>query len=237
LLVAAHVFRWVRLTIIVAIGRFGVSTARLSLVTATLVAAILVLATAARAASAEIKLAYVDIQRALNECSAGRKAKDEFRAKVQRLEHRLRKQQEEVKALKDELDTKGLLMKPEERHNLEEEYNRKVRDFERAYNDSKQDLQHEDSEITGRIVRELAVVVSQIGQRDGYTMVMEKGGLLWAAPGVDITDQVIRIYDEKSGGKKLSQSRAGTLHSSTSSSSSSSSSQSHSALPRSTISK
>lgn len=205
------------------------STARLLLVSATLI-----LATVATAASAEIKLAYVDIQRALNECLAGRKAKDEFRAKVQRLEHRLRKQQEEVKGLKDELDTKGLLMKPDERRNLEEEYNRKLRDFERAYNDSKQDLQHEDSEITGRIVRDLAVVVGQIGQRDGYTMVMEKSGLLWAAPGVDITDQVIRIYDEKSGGKKVSQSHAGTIHSSASSGPSSSSGQ---VLPRSTISK
>lgn len=184
------------------------SIARLSLVSATLI-----LAAVASAASAEIKLAYVDIQRALNQCVSGRKAKDEFRAKVQRLEHRLRKQQEEVKGLKDELDTKGLLMKPDERRNLEEEYNRKLRDFERAYNDSKQDLQHEDTEITGRIVRGLAVVVGQIGQRDGYTMVMEKSGLLWAAPGVDITDQVIRIYDERSEGKKLSQSHAGTIHS------------------------
>jgi outer membrane protein len=200
-----------------------------------LVCATLILATVASAASAEIRLAYVDIQRALNECAAGRKAKDEFRAKVQRLEHRLRKQQEEVKALKDEIDTKGLLMKPDERRNLEEEYNRKLRDFERSYNDSKQDLQHEDSEITGRIVRELAVVVGQIGQRDGYTMVMEKSGLLWAAPGVDITDQVIRIFDEKNGGKKFSQSHAGTIH--PTSSSSGAAPETGPSIPRTSISK
>ena len=35
----------------------------------------------------------------------------------------------------------------------------------------------------------------QIGVKNGYTMVMEKGNLLWATPSTDITDDVIRNYD------------------------------------------
>jgi hypothetical protein len=38
-------------------------------------------------------------------------------------------------------------------------------------------------------------VVRQLGIKNGYTMVMEKGSLLWATPSIDITDQVIRAYD------------------------------------------
>jgi hypothetical protein len=44
-------------------------------------------------------------------------------------------------------------------------------------------------------VRDLATVVREIGAKNGYTMVMEKGTLLWAVPATDITDQVIRAYD------------------------------------------
>ncbi len=44
-------------------------------------------------------------------------------------------------------------------------------------------------------MRDLATVVRELGEKSGYTVVMEKGGLLWGIPSADITDQVIRSYD------------------------------------------
>ncbi len=44
-------------------------------------------------------------------------------------------------------------------------------------------------------MHDLAQVIRSLGERDGYTMVMEKGSILWGAPGIDITDQVIRSYN------------------------------------------
>jgi hypothetical protein len=37
--------------------------------------------------------------------------------------------------------------------------------------------------------------VRNVGERDGYTLVLEKGSLLWGAPSIDITDEVIRDYN------------------------------------------
>ncbi len=180
---------------------------RLGLVAA-LVALFPLVATAA--ASAELKLAFVDMQRALNDSNAGKKAKSEFRSEISRLQSKLQRQQQEVQALKDELDRKGPLMRDDERRNLQDDYTRKLRDFERAYKDSKEELQQKDNEVTGAIIRDLAYVVRNVGERDGYTMVMEKGSLLWAAPSVDITDEVIREYNASGAkvgslGEKLEQ--------------------------------
>src|SRR5260370_42385549 len=49
--------------------------------------------------------------------------------------------------------------------------------------------------MTSKIVHDLAQVIRSLGERDGYTMVMEKGSILWGAPNIDITDQVIRSYN------------------------------------------
>ena len=86
-------------------------------------------------------------------------------------------------------------MEPDQRQNLENDYAKKLRDFQDDYKASSDELQEKDKEMTGAIVRDLATVVRQIGEKNGYTMVMEKGSLLWAAPSIDITDQVIRAYD------------------------------------------
>jgi outer membrane protein len=147
------------------------------------------------AASADLKVAFVDMQRALNDSNAGKRAKNDFRSEIGRLQNKLQRQQQEVQSLKDELDRKGPLMRDDERRNLQDDYTRKLRDFERAYKDSKDELQQKDNEVTGAIVRDLAYIVRNLGERDGYTVVLEKGSLLWAAPSIDITDQVIREYN------------------------------------------
>jgi len=150
---------------------------------------------AAVPAHAQMKFAYVDVQRALNECDAGKRAKADFQGKVTTLEGRLQRQQNEVQALKDEMEKKGMLMNPDQRQALQDQYMEKLKNFERDYKDSKDELQAKDQEVTAKIVHDLAQVIRTIGERDNYTMVMEKGSILWGAPGIDITDQVIRNYN------------------------------------------
>jgi outer membrane protein len=160
-----------------------------------LVGAMLMVTSAAIPARADLKLAYVDVQRALNECDAGKKAKGEFQGRVTSLESRLQRQQNEVQALKDEIEKKGMLMNQDERQSKQDQYVAKLKNFERDYKDSKDELQAKDNEMTAKIVHDLAQVIRSLGERDGYTMVMEKGSILWGAPGIDITDQVIRNYN------------------------------------------
>lgn len=38
-------------------------------------------------------------------------------------------------------------------------------------------------------------MIRDLGEKSGYTLVMEKGSILWGTPGIDITDQVIRTYN------------------------------------------
>ncbi|MGC2275462.1 MAG: OmpH family outer membrane protein [Candidatus Binatus sp.] len=150
---------------------------------------------AAVPAHAQMKFAYVDVQRALNECDAGKRAKADFQGKVTTLEGHLQRQQNEVQALKDEMEKKGMLMNPDQRQSLQDQYMEKLKNFERDYKDSKDELQAKDQEVTAKIVHDLAQVIRTLGERDNYTMVFEKGSILWGAPNIDITDQVIRNYN------------------------------------------
>ena len=158
-------------------------------------AALLMVMVGAITVRADVRLAYVDIQRALNECRAGKAAKTQFRGRIQRLQSQLEGEQNDVERLKRELEQKGSLMQPDQRQNLEDDYEKKLRRFQDDYKNSSDELKEKDNQVTGAIVRDLATVVREIGAKNGYTMVMEKGTLLWAVPATDITDQVIRAYD------------------------------------------
>src|SRR5260370_29978087 len=160
-----------------------------------IVSAVLLFMAAAIPAHAEVKIAYVDIQRALNECNAGKRARSNIRVEAERAQARLQREQSEAQGLKDELDKKGLLMPPDQRQNLEDTLARKMRTFQHDVKNERDELHQKDNEATAAIVRDLATVVHELGEKSGYTLVMEKGGLLWAIPSADITDEGIRSYD------------------------------------------
>jgi outer membrane protein len=151
-----------------------------------------------------LKIGYVDLQRALNESEAGKKAKESFKSEVDRMEQSLEKRKNEVEKLKDELEKKGLLLREEERDTLERDYRQKLRDFERLYKDSQQELQIRDRDMTGRILEELRQVIQGMGEQGNYTVILEGNNtvVLYGAKAIDLTDTVIKTYNQK--GPKVS---------------------------------
>ncbi len=150
------------------------------------------------------KIGYVDLQRALNESDTGKTAKDEFKVQVDKLQNVLKKQKDDIDNLKDQLDKKSLVMKEAERNNLEEDYRKKLRDFERAYKDSQADLQLKDNELTGAIIKDLQEIIREYGERQGYTLILEGGSssVLYGAKSADLTDEIIREYNSQHPAKK-----------------------------------
>ena len=154
---------------------------------------------ASHAAAQELRIGVINLQRALNESEAGKQAKARFKDQLDRLQRDLEKQKNEVDALKDQIAKKALVMKDEERRNLEKEYQRKLREFERAYEDSQGELQLKDSELTRDLIKELQGIIQDYGRRGGYTVILEQAGgaLLYATDTIDVTDAIIAEFNQK----------------------------------------
>jgi outer membrane protein len=162
-------------------------------------AAALALATAARA---EMRVAVVDMQRALNECDAGKKAKDQVRAKFEKAQNELKKEREDLDKARDEFEKKSILLKEDERRDRERELENRTLDFKRKYEDMQRDLKRTDAELTSGIVEQLYGIVSDYGKQQGYTLVLEaSSGLLYADKALDITDAIVKIHNSAPAAK------------------------------------
>lgn len=154
----------------------------------------------------DMKIVTVDLQRALNESDAGKKAKEEFKVQVDKLQADLAKQKADIEKIKEDVEKKGLVLKEEERKNIEKDYQRRLRDFQRTYKDSQAELQQKDSELTAEILRELGEVIVDFGAKQNYTLILESsntGAVLFNSRTIDITDQIIEAYNGKrKNGKK-----------------------------------
>ena len=147
--------------------------------------------------AAEMRIAVVDMQRALNECDAGKKAKDQVKSKFEKSQDSLKRQREDLDRMKDDYDRKALVLKDEERRNLEKDLETRGLEFKRKYEDFQRDLKRTDAELTSSIVEELYEIVREYGQKNGYSLVLEasSGALLYNDKAVDITDEIVKLHN------------------------------------------
>lgn len=153
----------------------------------------------AAGAEAQLKIGYVDLQRALNESDAGKSAKERFKQQVDRLQVDLKKKKDQLDSLKEQLEKKSSVMKEEEARNLQKDYEKKLRDFERSYKDSQAELQQKDNELTVELLKELQGVIEQFGKEGGYSIILEQSSssVLYGSPELDLTEQVIARYNAR----------------------------------------
>ena len=147
--------------------------------------------------AAELKVAYVDIQRAVNESNAGKEAKKAITKDVEKIQHIVVDKQKELQTLKESLDKQALMLTPDARANKEKEYQNKLREFQRWGEDTQNEINQKRMEIERNISAALIKVIQKIGADEGYTVILEKNEsiVLYAARSIDITDRVIKAYD------------------------------------------
>jgi outer membrane protein len=152
-------------------------------------------------AQEKIKIGYIDIQKAISESNAGKKARERFQVQVKKAEADLLKEKNDVERLKSDFDKKAPLMKDEERKNMEKELQRRLLVYQRSMQDSQQDLRQKEGEMTAEILKDLEKVVTDYGKSEKFTLIVERSQILYHDHAIDVTDRVIEIYNIGTGGK------------------------------------
>ena len=148
---------------------------------------------------AEMKIAYVNLQTALNDSVAGAQAKREIAAQAKEYETEFKVKQEAFLKLKNELEKQGALLSDVAKQEKLKEYQTQVADLQKFQNDARRKLQQEDEKRTQGILKELSAILQKFGKDGGYTMIIERseGGLIYVSDDtIDLTAQLIEAYDE-----------------------------------------
>ncbi len=144
------------------------------------------------------QIAVIDMQKVMKKSYAGKAAMEKLNKKFEKLRKELKKKQDELKSFKDDLEKKAPLMSEDARADKEREYKKMLRDFKDQSDDAQFEMRQAESRTMEPILKELEKIVTDIGKKRGYLLILENKmpGLYYVAPQVDITDDVIKAYDE-----------------------------------------
>jgi outer membrane protein len=166
-----------------------------------LLGALFSLAVPRLARAEDLKLGYVDLQRALNETEDGRKAKANLKKVFDAKQKELDEQQEDFKKAKDDLDKKRTLLSADVVRTKENELAQKFEKVQQSYMRHQKDLQEKEGEITQKIFERMQRIILKIAAAENFTMVLDKtqAGIIFAKQHLDLTNEVIRRYNGGEG--------------------------------------
>lgn len=148
-----------------------------------------------------LKIAVVDLQKALNETNEGKQAKKIIEESVKQKQDIIKKKEAELKKKKEALDK----LSPNS-----SEYNKKLNDYQKSINKlrsliekSQNELSQKESIYSKNILNSLINIIKKIRKKEGYDLVIEiHAGVVDYNPAIDITNQVVKRYNKLTSPKK-----------------------------------
>jgi outer membrane protein len=147
------------------------------------------------------RLGFVDVQRVLARSAAGVSAREQLERERAVMQKEMDGRRQELEKLREELEKKGPLLTAETRREKQDAFERKRRDATRLADDLQKELEKKEQTLLQRVLQDVSFIIERVAKDKGYAMIVERRGLLYASAEVDLTDEIIRVYDQESGPK------------------------------------
>ncbi|MCL4797481.1 MAG: OmpH family outer membrane protein [Bryobacteraceae bacterium] len=166
-------------------------------------AALMLAVPAARAQQAPSKIAIINIQNAILATKDGEKAREQIRAKFEPRSKEIEAAGGEVQKLREQLQKTANAISAEARDKLSREIDDKNKKLQWDSEDFQQDLQQEEQKLVGEIGQRMIQIIDEYAKANNYSVVLDVSSqaspVLWAATGIDITVDIVQLYDKKHG--------------------------------------
>jgi len=149
-----------------------------------------------------IKFGAIDIQKVLNESEAGKKAKSDLESLIKTKQSAIDEKGKAIEKLKGDIEKQASVLSAEARKSREDELEKSLREYQRIVQDSQAEIKKKEGEFTDTILKEIRDLIEKIGEDEGYTLIIERGMVLYSNKGIDITDNVLKKYDALKKSKK-----------------------------------
>ena len=148
-------------------------------------------------ASAQLKIAVLNVQRALGESEEAKGLADGIQQDLQEQQDELQALQEEIQALQEQLEKDAEILGDDEKRRIGKDIEDKRLDLEFGANKLQKEVQDRQEEILRQMAPKLDAVLKDLIEIEGYDVVLQRSGLLYVNTKHDITRKVTEKLNEK----------------------------------------
>jgi outer membrane protein len=147
-------------------------------------------------APAQVKVAVVNLQRAVFESAELKKADVEMQARYKPRTDKAAQLQQEIEKISQQLQTGSGKLTPQAESDLTADGQRKQRELQRINEDLQADADRDRNEILSKSSQKMSEVVKKLAEEKGLDLVVDSATTLYFKPAMDITTDAIAAYDK-----------------------------------------
>lgn len=143
------------------------------------------------------KVAFVVLQRIVNESAEGKAASGQIQALQQKKANELTDKNKQVQALQQKLEKEGAVLSASAAGDLQKQIEKLNVEIQRFTQDAQQEIQDLQNALQGQFQQKIDPILAQVGQEKGLHFIFNgpDSGLVWADLGLDISGDVIKKLD------------------------------------------
>jgi len=149
------------------------------------------------------KIAYVNLQQIANLSAEGKNLTAKVQALMQKKQNEAQAKSKALADNQNKLQTQSGLMSETARAALEKEIERQNVEGQRFQQDAQAEINELSQQLQNEFQQKLFPILDLVAKEKGIDILLSAAdaGMVWAAPGLDLTMDAVRKLDEKAGAK------------------------------------
>jgi outer membrane protein len=165
-------------------------------------------------ATPTVKVGVISVQVAIQSTAEGKLAANELQSQFAPRQTELDNLRKQIEDLQTRLRTTSNTLSDEEKARLAREGDQLTRTYQRKQQDSQDDFNEAEREIVDRIGRKMIDILDKYSKENGYSVVLDTSAqntpVIYAANTVDVTQDIIKLYDQSYPVKNAAAARPST---------------------------
>ena len=151
------------------------------------------------AASAQLKIGVINVQKALGDTDELKKAQADLAKKYQPRTDEMEKIQKDLEAIDAQLNSGKL--NPQATAELQAQGTRKQRDQQRLQDDMQADVEKDRQDILAKMSQKMQDIINKLAEDKGLDIIVEASQTLFAKPALDLTADATTAYNKANPAK------------------------------------
>lgn len=151
-------------------------------------------------ASAQTKMAVVDVQRAVMQSEDGLRAQATLKKVFDSRQQELNKRQTDLQKQKEEIDKQKTVLSQAALQKKVDDWQKEMLELQQTFVEYNKELEKKQKELTDPIFERVLGAIKRLAGTDGYDLIVDRATVAFARGDLDLTDRVIQISNGSGAG-------------------------------------
>ena len=151
----------------------------------------------------EEKIVYINIEKIMQNSKAGKSIKNQLDKMAKDNLSKFKKMENELKDEENKIISKKNVLSKEEFEKQINDLREKAKKYRNTRNKNVNDLTNKRIEATAKILAKLNPILAKYSEKNGISLIIQKKNIIIGKSELDITDEILKIVDDKINKLKL----------------------------------